>query len=114
MAPLTKSFGWRAIAPCGCRPVYGFHKVEEDFVWSTFSFGLLIPTDEERNRTLVFLVHNPHAETTLTCHISGDLFSTQKPSIEHRVAIPDWIDGVADLQSLVVLGKKPVPPTPIN
>lgn len=99
MASLTNSFGWQAIAPCGCRPVYGFHEVEEDFVWSTFSFGFLIPTDEGRNGTLVLLVHNPHAETTLTCRISGDLFSTQVPSGQHRVAIPaEWSGEFADFQ----------------
>lgn len=99
MDSIEPSFDWQSIAPCGCRPVYGFHEVENGFVWSTFSFGLFIPSDGECNQALVLFVHNPHIETTLTCRISGVLFSTQVPPGEQRVEIPaEWAGKISDFQ----------------
>lgn len=84
---------WQTIAAAACRPVYGFHDVEDGFVWSTHAFGLFFPAEGGAPGRIVLTVHNPHGELTLTCHVHGRSLSTRVPHGEQQVVIDETCAG---------------------
>lgn len=81
------------IAASTCRPVYGFHEVEQGFVWSTHAFGLFFPTAHADAGTIVLSVHNPHTGIDLTCRLNGRKLTVKVPQGEQRIAIDDACAG---------------------
>lgn len=78
---------WQSIAATVCRPVYGFHDVEEGFVWSAHGFGLFFPHAGRGPGAIAFAVHNPHGEITLECRIGERLFVVTVPRGEQRLVL---------------------------
>jgi SAM-dependent methyltransferase len=78
---------WQAIAGTACRPVYGFHDPEPDFVWSTFAFGLYFPPNGVAPGTPLLTVSNLHDEITLSCRIGAEVFAARVPHGVQRIML---------------------------
>lgn len=78
---------WQSIAADACRPVYGFHDVEEGFVWSTHGFGLFFPEAGKEPGAIVLSVFNPHGETTLECRLGDRSLAVKLPHGEQSILL---------------------------
>lgn len=78
---------WQSIAADTCRPIYGFHDVEEGFVWSTHGFGIFFPDAGRKPGAIVLAVHNPHGEITLQCRLGDRWLAVTVPHGEQKIVL---------------------------
>ncbi|MEI7782153.1 MAG: hypothetical protein WCJ18_09550, partial [Planctomycetota bacterium] len=78
---------WQSIAAETCRPVYGFHGVEEGFVWSSHAFGLFFPKAGQTRGAVLLEVYSPHGDLALECRIGERSFVVTVPHGDQRILL---------------------------